>query len=297
MELRQIECFLACDEHRSFTAAARALNLVQSAVSTSVAKLERELGARLFDRTPHALVLTEAGRAMLDPARSMLRARRDVVDAIDAARGQVRGEVVIGNLMNVYTLDLAGVIADIHRRHPEVTLQMRQSISGVGGNVAGLRDGSLDIALLAGTATELPGITLYPISAENLVLCTAPDHPLAGRPFRAADLDGVRFVDFAPGWGVRGIADTLFPARHPVIEVADQFFALELVAKDFGVTLVPRSVAERASGIVCAESAGAPIPWNLVIAHDAQRTPSNAARTFIDAVSPAARTRRSARRP
>lgn len=95
MEMRQIECFLACREHRSFTAAARSLNLVQSAVSTSVAKLELELGARLFDRTPRALELTEAGRAMVEPARSMLHARRDIVDAIDLARGQVRGEVVI----------------------------------------------------------------------------------------------------------------------------------------------------------------------------------------------------------
>src|SRR6476619_1906779 len=109
MEMRQIECFLACLAHRSFTAAARSLDLVQSAVSTSVAKLEHELGARLFDRTPRALELTEAGHAMVEPAKAMLRARREVVDAIDTARGQVRGEVVIGNLMNVHTIDLASV--------------------------------------------------------------------------------------------------------------------------------------------------------------------------------------------
>jgi hypothetical protein len=46
------------------------------------------------------------------------RARRDIVDAIDLARGQVRGEVVIGNLMNIHTLDLAAVIADMHQRCP-----------------------------------------------------------------------------------------------------------------------------------------------------------------------------------
>ncbi|MTK30458.1 LysR family transcriptional regulator, partial [Nocardia seriolae] len=68
MELRQIECFLACCDHRSFTAAARALHVVQSAVSTSVGKLEHELGVRLFDRTPRTLELTESGRAIIAPA-------------------------------------------------------------------------------------------------------------------------------------------------------------------------------------------------------------------------------------
>lgn len=284
MEIRQIECFLACQEHRSFTAAARSLNLVQSAVSTSVAKLEHELGARLFDRTPRGLELTDAGRAAVTPARTMLRARLEITDGIDRSRGQVRGEVVVGNFMNIHTLDMASIIADLHVRYPEVTLQMRQNISGVRGNIAGLRDGSLEIALVAGMSEEIPGLTLYPISSESIVLCTAPGNPLAGRPFEAADLEGVRFIDFAPGWGIRGVADALFPGRRSVIEVADQIFAMELAAKDFGVLLLPRSAAAVSDSIVRAERAGTPIPWHLSVAHDARRTPSNAARTVIDAL-------------
>lgn len=284
MEMRQIECFLACCEHRSFTAAARSLNLVQSAVSTSVAKLEQELGSRLFDRTPRALELTEAGHAMVDPARSLLRARRDIVDAIDAARGRIRGEVVVGNLMNVHSLDLATVIADLHQRYPDLTLQMRQSISGVAGNIAALHDSSLDLALLAGSTAEFPGITTYLVSAETMVLCTAPTHPLAGRPFHAADLDGIRYIDFPPGWAIRSIADAQFPTRRPVIEVADQDFAIELVAKDFGVVLVPRSAAERFRNVTVVEPAPDPIPWKLSIGHPADRTPSNAARAIINAL-------------
>ncbi|PXX62291.1 LysR family transcriptional regulator [Nocardia tenerifensis] len=282
MEMRQIECFLACHEHHSFTAAARELSLVQSAVSTSVAKLEHELGVRLFDRTPRALELTEAGRAIVEPARSIVRARREIVDAIDATRGQVRGEVVIGNLMSVYSVDLAAVIADMHERHPGVTVQMRQSTAGIAGNIAGVRDGTLDIALVAGMAEDLRGLTLHPISEETLVLCVAPDHPLAHHRFHAADLTDARFIDFPPGWGIRRIVDTRFPRRRPVIEVADQIFALELVAKNFGVAVVPRSVAERAPGIVFAEHAGESIPWVLSIGYDTRRTPSNAARTVIE---------------
>ncbi|WP_067664534.1 LysR family transcriptional regulator [Nocardia miyunensis] len=282
MELRQIECFLACREAGSFTAAARSLNLVQSAVSTSVAKLERELGERLFDRTPRGLELTEAGRAIGGPAAAMVRSRREISDAIAAARGEVRGEVMIGNLMNIRSLDLAAALADMHRRYPALTLQMRQSVSGVSGNIAGLLDGSLDIALLAGSTDEIPGLRLFPITEETVVLCVRPDHPLAGRPFTPDALTGVRFIDYPPGWGIRSIADERFPLRRTVIEVADQEFALELAAQDFGVTLVPRSTAECWDALIHLELADGPIPWKLAVAHDAQRTPSHAARMVIE---------------
>ncbi|WP_405490101.1 LysR family transcriptional regulator [Nocardia sp. NBC_00511] len=285
MEMRQIECFLACSEQRSFTAAARALNLVQSAVSTSVGKLEHELGVRLFDRTPRSLELTEAGQAMIAPARALLRARRDIVDAVDATRGEIRGEVVVGNLMNIHNVDLAGAIADLHRRFPGVTLQMRQSISGMAGNLAGLRDNSLELALLAGLTDEIPGITTYLITEETLVLCMSVDHPLAGKAIRAADLHGERYIDYPPGWGIRGIAEELFPTRRPVIEVADQTFALELAAKGFGVALVPLSVARLSPEVPRAEFTPHPLPWKLSVGHDARRTPSHAARRVIEALT------------
>jgi DNA-binding transcriptional LysR family regulator len=282
MELRQIECFLVCREAGSFTAAARSLNLVQSAVSTSVAKLERELGERLFDRTPRGLELTEAGRAISAAAGDMVRARRDIADAIAAARGEVRGEVVMGNLMNIRSLDLAAVLADMHRRYPALTLQMRQSTAGMRGNIAGLLDGSLDLALLAGSTGEIPGLSLYPIIEETIVLCVPPGHPLAGRPFSPEALAGVRFIDYPPGWGIRSIADERFPLRRTVIEVADQEFALELAAEDFGVTLVPRAIAERWRNLVHLDPVDGVIPWKLAVAHAAQRTPSHAARTVIE---------------
>ncbi len=281
MEIRQIECFLACRDQRSFTAAARALNLVQSAVSTSVAKLERELGARLFDRTPRALVLTEAGRAMVEPAGALLRARAAIVDAVDTTRQQVGGEVVVGSLMNVRILDMATVIADLHRRHPGVTVQMRQSTIGMAGNIAGVRDGSLDAALLAGTGENWPGLCAHRIMTDELVLCTAPGHPLTTRPFRPGDLDDTRFIDFPPGWGIRSLADATFPGRRQVIEVPDQLFALQLAAKDFGVTLVERSVAAHALEPVETVRAEQPLTWHLSVGHDPRRTLSSAARALI----------------
>ncbi|MFF3121871.1 LysR family transcriptional regulator [Streptomyces sp. NPDC057908] len=76
MEIRQLRHFMAVVTHGSFTAAARAELIVQSALSTSVRNLERELGAELFDRTGRRVILTEAGRALLPSARWVLAAPR-----------------------------------------------------------------------------------------------------------------------------------------------------------------------------------------------------------------------------
>ena len=77
MEVRQLEQFVAVAEERSFTRAARRVNIVQSGLSMAIRTLERQVGAALFVRGPKRLSLTPAGRALLPAARRALAAVRD----------------------------------------------------------------------------------------------------------------------------------------------------------------------------------------------------------------------------
>ena len=285
MELRQLEYFLACCDQGTFTAAARSLHVVQSAVSTGVAKLERELGVKLFDRTRTVLVLTDAGRAAIAPAREALRARDEVHDALVGLRGEIRGEVVLGALVNVATIDLAGAFEVVHRRHPGISIAMRQSPQGSAGNVRLLRDGSLDLTLIGGLVDDLSGITVHSLAAEPLVLVTHPDHPLAlaGR-FVAADLADERVIDYPPGWGTRSIIDREIPNRHSVIEVADQVFGIQLARSGFGVTAVPASVAAAESGAGLARCVDRDLTWGIHVAHSASRSLTTAASAVLDII-------------
>ena len=289
MELRQLEYFLACCDHGTFTAAARALNVVQSAVSTSVARLEREVGEQLFDRTSTALILTEAGHAAIAPARAALRARQEVADAVAGVHGDIRGEVSLGALVNIATIDLAAAFEVVHQRHPRVSIAMRQSQQGSAGNIAALRSGALDLALLGGPDDELPGIVVHPLASEPLVLVCPAEHRLArAGQFSVADLEHERLIDYPPGWGTRAVTDRRIPLRHTVIEVADQYFGIQLACSGFGVTLVPRSVAlsQTLNGI--ATCIDADLTWVISIAHSANRTPSIAAQAVLDVVVEAA---------
>ena len=98
MELRQLAAFLAVAEEGSFTRASDRLHIVQSAVSANVRNLERELDARLFDRTTHTVKLTDEGHALLPEARATLQAATAARDAVDGVRGGVRGTVMLGTM-------------------------------------------------------------------------------------------------------------------------------------------------------------------------------------------------------
>lgn len=287
--MRQLEYFLACAELGTFTAAARSLHVVQSAVSTSIARLEREVGAALFDRTPTTLILTDAGRAAIRPARAALRARAEVADAVAGLHGNIRGEVTLGALVNIATIDLAAAFETVHRRHPGINIAMRQSPQGSAGNIAAVRSGALDLALLGGPPDDLPGITIHALASEPLVLVCPSDHHLArAGGFRVADVEHERLIDYPPGWGTRAVTDREIPVRHPVIEVADQNFGIQLARSGFGITLVPTSVAAAHGGATIVHCTDNDLTWVISIAHAATRTPSTAAQAVLDVVVEAA---------
>jgi DNA-binding transcriptional LysR family regulator len=130
VENRDLEYFLACCESGSFTAAARKMHIVQSAMSSAVARLENELGVTLFDRSVTPVAVTEHGAALRAGAQHILDAVQAARDDVAAVSGQVRGTVVLGSTLHTGPLDLAAVLADVRDRHPGVVIHLRQSTAG-----------------------------------------------------------------------------------------------------------------------------------------------------------------------
>src|SRR3954449_8221138 len=129
MELRHLATFVAVAEEGSFTRAAGRLHVVQSAVSSGVRALERELGVTLFDRTTHRVQLSEAGRALLPEARRTLAAAAAARDAVDQLRGGLRGTVVLGTMQaqGMHAIDVPGLLARFRARFPDVTVEVRHA--------------------------------------------------------------------------------------------------------------------------------------------------------------------------
>src|ERR1700712_5970564 len=98
MELRQLEYFVAVADEANFTRAAERVHVAHPAVSAQIARLERELGQVVFDRSRRQVRLTAAGEAVLPYARAVLSAVANVRVAVDELSELVRGAVAVGTV-------------------------------------------------------------------------------------------------------------------------------------------------------------------------------------------------------
>src|SRR4051794_40580533 len=145
MELRQLEYFLAVVEEGSFTAAAARLYMVQSSLSASLLSLERELGTELFIRGRRGTELTDAGRALVGPARAALADTERARDAVAEVKGLLRGSVRIAALAVPRIVDVTETIRAFQAEHPGVDVHVLPArAQGVVDLVA---DGQLDFPI------------------------------------------------------------------------------------------------------------------------------------------------------
>src|SRR6185436_18966669 len=124
MTLRHLGHFVAVAEEGSFTRAAERLNIVQSAVSSTVRSLERELGVELFERTTQHVALSDAGQVLLPEARATLAAAASARDAIAELTGGLRGTLTIGTMQSLKAVDLPRLLVAFSSDHPHVELRV-----------------------------------------------------------------------------------------------------------------------------------------------------------------------------
>ncbi len=234
---------VAVAETGNFTRAAEQCLVVQSALSHQIARLERELGARLFDRTSRRVRLTPAGEAFLPAARQALDAAERARAEVAAATGEIRGRLALGAIPTVVAVDLPSELKRFHRRHPHVRITLR---SGASEELAErVRQGTLDVAFLGLPVDARPkGVSGRELARGELVAVVSPAHPLA----RAAQLDlhdlsDEPFVDFPPGSAARAQSDQAFEAagvrREVAFEVTTVDFMARLIRQDLGVGMLP----------------------------------------------------------
>jgi DNA-binding transcriptional LysR family regulator len=297
VDIRDLDYFLVCCEADSFTAGARSAHITQSAMSSAIARLERDLGVALFDRSATPIVLTEHGMTLHAAAERIVESVQAARDDVAAVSGHVRGTVTLGCTLKTGPLDLAGVLADVRDRHPDVIIKLRQSTAGSAGNLQALRDGSLDIALCAqaGNAAvgEAPrGLVLHYLVSEPVVFVCRPDHPLSGRErVSIDDLRDERILRFPPGWGVRAIVDNALGATASAAEIIDYELMARLVRAGFGTTLVTATGigSQLGQGLRAIPIDDPSMRWDLHAAVVADRRLSAASRTLLDALLRGAR--------
>src|SRR3974390_2955934 len=176
MDFRQMQALIAIADHGSFSAAAAALDTVQSNVPSHGARLERELGVQLVDR--HGGRLTEEGQAVVERGRRVAAELEAVVADVAALRDEVVGTARIG-MIGTTARWLAPLLIDgMAVTHPEVRLVIGDGTSAT--LEPRLSSGSLDAAVV-NIPMNNPDLAERPLFDEDLVLVIPSTHPLAGQ--------------------------------------------------------------------------------------------------------------------
>ncbi|WP_164248277.1 LysR family transcriptional regulator [Streptomyces sp. S4.7] len=284
MELQQMRYVIAVAEMNSFTRAAQRCLVVQSALSHQIARLEKELGARLFERTSRRVRLTPAGAAFLPAARQCLDAAERVAAEVAAAVGEVRGRLAVGLIPSVAAVDVPAVLREFHQRHPKARISL--SVGASDELAEQVRQGDIEVAFLGIPVTARPrGVMARKLAEERLVAVVSPDHPLADET--SVDLRRLSsevFVDLPAKTAGRAQSDLAFTAagitREVAFEVTNADYLARLVGAGLGVALLPPTYAEGLAGITTIEVTDAPARAEYVIWSRESRAP--AANAFLE---------------
>jgi DNA-binding transcriptional LysR family regulator len=289
IDLRKMEQFVAVAEERHFHRAANRLGMSQPPLTVAIRKLEEDLGVDLIERGRNRVLgLTAAGLTFLREARETLRqADHAITTARETAAGRT-GLIRLGYVGSALYGRLPDAIRAFRKARPDVRLELREATTS--SQVAGLRDGSLDLGVVIPPIAKLAGIQLHDFDHDQLCIALSSDHDLAGKgDLCLPDIADEDFVlwPMVEGRGfhlqvIRLCAESGFVPR--VAQEAHGMHAvLSLVAVGAGVAVVPESMRQFRPDQIAYRSigaAGSDFPLCLAVLD-----PSPAVEAFVEIAS------------
>ncbi|MFF9138017.1 LysR family transcriptional regulator [Streptomyces albogriseolus] len=252
MSLRQYEYALAVAEEGSVTAAAERLRVAQPSVSQQIRGLERELGVKLFARTPTGLVPTTVGRAFLREAEVAVSASRRARATARAGAEDLVGELVVAVQMGFGTRQLPRALGELRRRHPRLEITVFEEPSAAELDRL-CRRGALDFALMA-ACDRTPSDT-HRLGDEELVVVLGEGHPrLESERVELSELKDEPWVRFDRDSTLDAVLVEVLKDHGPMpataARVSQAATAVRWAAEGLGVTLLPASAVPPGHGHV-----------------------------------------------
>lgn len=244
MQLEDLRSLLALGDHRHVTEAAAALGTTQPSLSRLLARVEAELGVRLFERDAKGVHPNPLGELALAAARDLVgrydRLQRDLAGLLDPEAGTVR----LAFLDSMSTSLVPRILHDVRERAPHLRVELRQEPGHV--MLPDLATGAVELALTSPRPDGPYG--WLALQSQTLALIVPPGHRLAGRRrARLTDVAGDDFVTIPSGFGFRALVDALFAAAGTTpriaLEIGDLATIEGLVGAGLGVALVPEQFA------------------------------------------------------
>ena len=287
MQLETLKVFCDVARQRSFSQAAQANDITQSAASQIVSMLERRMQVQLIDRSTRPLQLTSLGQTYYEGCKSLVAQNLDLEESIKTAHTRIAGTVQVAAIYSVglgdmgqyverFTAGQPGAQVHIEYLHPDRVYDR-------------VLEGTADLGLVS-FPKKSPKLTALPWREEAMVLVCAPKHPLAHNgAVQPRQLAGQKFIHFDKNLVIRRRVDRFLREQGAGVEVVLEFDNIEnikqAVALGAGVALLPEPTVRRevrARTLAAMPLVSSTLTRSLGIIHRRRNKLSAAAQCFLD---------------
>ena len=264
-DLTDLGLFRHVVEAGSITRGAERAHLALAAASTRIRNMEEALGAALLLRGRAGVTPTQAGRTLLQHARTILAQADRLREDLGAYAGGVAGQVRVLSNTNALTEFLPETLSSFLAAHPNVSVDLEERLSD---EIVGLiAEGVADIGIVAGTV-DAGKLQTFPFRTDRFVLVVARDHPLARRPrIGFAEVLDHDFVGLDRASALqRFLADKATRAGRSIrlrIQLRSFDGVCRLVERNVGVGIVPETTVRWAAKAMEIKPVALTDPWAL----------------------------------
>jgi DNA-binding transcriptional LysR family regulator len=240
MNFADLQVFKTVVEEGGIVKAARKLHRVPSNISMRIKHLETAVGIPLFHRDRQRLHLSSSGELLLGYAERLIGLSEEARHAVTGAAPQ--GLLKLGALESTTASRLSGILADFHRRYPDVRLELTTGTNDA--LVSAVAERRLDAAFIA-EPPSARGLAHLPVFRESLVVISSQDHP----PITTArDAEGQSLIAFPHGCAYRRVLQRWLKreslATLRVLELSSYHAIVACVAAGAGIALMPEAVLD-----------------------------------------------------
>ena len=250
LSVKTLEAFCALEETKQFTAAAKRCHVTQSAFSQIIARLEDQLGKRLFDRDTRSVRLTAEGMLFAEKARDILTHIAHSIAELDDYSNKKHGHLTVASMPSLASLWLPSLIQQFMNSFPSIIVRLNDTYSE--RCLSLLRENKVDLAVTAHPGnsgefeTEVLFQELFYLVAPKKAVFEMPDH------LSLQSLRGVPFIHLVHTEGIRVICDgeehllrpllRTFGVKELALEVEHATTLAGFVDQGLGVSVVPQSM-------------------------------------------------------
>ncbi|WP_285768734.1 LysR family transcriptional regulator [Peribacillus sp. SI8-4] len=265
MDIKHLQYFIEVTNFNNFTRAADHLFITQPAISKMIKNLETELGVELFDRSRKQLILTDAGKVVLEQAKLIDKAFRNLETEVDNLLGLKTGHVRIGLPPIIDASFFPQILSRFHEQYPNITFQLVED--GSKKIEESVQKDQIDIGVIV-LPTNIELFHHFSFLEEDINLIVHPSHPFANREeIDLSELENESFILFNKDYVLRDLiisscSEAGF-SPHIVTESSRWDFIEEMVYCKLGIALLPESLCRHDDRIRSIKVKNPSISWKL----------------------------------